>query len=229
MRKIALFVILAYAFLFIILTWPVLFAAFYDSDKNLPSANEVVSCCQSPVYLIFIIILLLSQTGLLLIPVKIARGRPISKRSVYLPIAVSGFLIGALFLGVIYSLNEYFQKDAAFKNDWEVWTAIGCCVIIWIIWSFVFSRLTSGQDPKNIVLRQCKHLLHGSVIALLVAVPTHIVVRQRDYCCAGFCTFVGITFGMAVMLLSFGPSVYFLYAERWRKLHPDKGEGDCNQ
>lgn len=54
---------------------------------------------------------------------------------------------------------------------------------------------------------------------MLVAVPAHMVARCRDYCCAGFYVFVGITFGIAVMLLAFGPGVYFLYAARWRRLH----------
>ncbi|MFA6291029.1 MAG: hypothetical protein WC637_04565 [Victivallales bacterium] len=229
MKRIALFVVLAYAVLFILLTWPVLLAAFYFPDKGFSNAGEVISCLKAPAYWIFIGILSLCQAGLLFIPVKIAGRRPTSKRSVYLPIIVSGFLAGALFLGIICSAEEFFQKDAAFKRGWEGWTAIGFCIIVWIIWSFVFCRATSGQEPKSVILRQCKHLLQGSVIALLVAVPTHIVARHRDYCCAGSCTFVGITFGIAVMLLSFGPGVYFLYAERWRKLHPDGGTGDCNQ
>jgi hypothetical protein len=51
-------------------------------------------------------------------------------------------------------------------------------------------------------------------------VPTHIVARARDYCCAGFYTFLGIAFGVAVMLFSFGPGVFFLFAARWKRLHP---------
>jgi hypothetical protein len=33
-------------------------------------------------------------------------------------------------------------------------------------------------------------------------------------------TFIGITFGLSVMLFSFGPAVFFLYVDRWRRLHP---------
>jgi len=221
MKRIALFVISAYAVLFTVLTWPILWAAFCGAGKDAPNANDFLSVFKVPHYWIFIGILLLCQAGLLLIPVKIANRRPTSKRSIYLPIIVSGFLIGALSLGIIYSLNEFIQKEQAFDSEWGAKAAIACCVVIWITWSFIFCRLASGQEPKNIVLRQCKLLLRGSVIALLVAVPTHIVARSRDYCCAGVLTFIGITFGIAVMLLSFGPSIYFLYVERWRKLHPE--------
>ena len=64
-------------------------------------------------------------------------------------------------------------------------------------------------------------MLRGSILELLIAVPTHIAARNRDYCCAGFMTFVGLTFGISVMLFSYGPAVFFLYVERWRRLHPE--------
>jgi len=70
--------------------------------------------------------------------------------------------------------------------------------------------------------RQCSLLLKGSILELLIAVPTHIVARCRDYCCAGFMTFIGLTMGVAVMLFSFGPAVFFLYADRWKRLHPQR-------
>ena len=218
MKRIAGFVILVYAAIFIALTWPVIMVFFYPKIK-MGTGLEVFG---SWAYWILLGIFLLCQAGLLLIPVRITSRRPISRKHVCLPIIVSGFLIGALALGVIYSLNEFIQKNQAVDSKWAGWTAIAGCLAIWAIWSFTFCRLAHGNDPQSVLLKQCKRLLQGSVIALLVAVPTHIVVRYRDYCCAGFLTFVGITFGIAVMLISFGPGIYFLYAERWKKLHPEK-------
>ena len=58
-------------------------------------------------------------------------------------------------------------------------------------------------------------------VELLIAVPTHVVARCRDYCCAGLMTFIGLTMGVSVMLFAYGPAVYFLFAERWRRLHPN--------
>jgi len=34
--------------------------------------------------------------------------------------------------------------------------------------------------------------------------------------------FFGIVCGLAVMLFSFGPGMFFLYARPWEKLHPQK-------
>ena len=59
-----------------------------------------------------------------------------------------------------------------------------------------------------------------------IAVPTHIVARSRDYCCAGFMTFFGLTMGISVMLFAFGPAVFFLYIDRWRRLHPENRTSD---
>ena len=76
--------------------------------------------------------------------------------------------------------------------------------------------------PRDLVARQCRLLFHGSILELMIAVPTHIVARYRDYCCAGFMTFIGLTMGISVMLFAFGPALYFLFAERWRRLHPQR-------
>ena len=65
-----------------------------------------------------------------------------------------------------------------------------------------------------------RFLWTGSILALLIAIPTHIVARHRDYCCAGYLTFIGLTCGISVMLFAFGPAVYFLFVERWKRLHP---------
>jgi hypothetical protein len=60
-------------------------------------------------------------------------------------------------------------------------------------------------------------LLRGSILELLIAVPSHVIVRQRDDCCAPFATFWGIVTGISVMLISFGPGVLFLFAARIRR------------
>lgn len=216
MKRIAIFLISAYAAIFIILTWPAIIVCFYPEIKPV----EGLSVFTSWTYWILIGILLLCQAGLLLLPLKITGRRPTSRRHICLPIIVSGFLIGALALGLIFSLDEFILGEKAFDSEWAGWSVIAFWIIIWATWCYIFCRITHGDEPRSIILRQCRCLLTGSMIALLVAVPTHIIVRGRDYCCAGVYTFIGITFGIAVMLLSFGPGIFFLYAERWGKLHP---------
>jgi hypothetical protein len=33
-------------------------------------------------------------------------------------------------------------------------------------------------------------------------------------------TFIGFSLGISVTLFSYGPAVFFLYVDRWRRLHP---------
>jgi hypothetical protein len=94
-------------------------------------------------------------------------------------------------------------------------------VAAWCGWALIFFRLSRTTEPQDFVSRLCKSLLKGSILELLIAVPTHIVARYRDYCCAGFMTFIGLTLGISVMLFSFGPGVFFLFVARWRRLHAE--------
>jgi hypothetical protein len=89
--------------------------------------------------------------------------------------------------------------------------------------------MTGWRDPTSVAATLHRWLLGGSVAELIVAVPTHIVVRQRGYCCAGIYTGTGIVFGVAVMIIAFGPSVGFLFYRRWKKIMPARMTNDKNQ
>lgn len=57
-------------------------------------------------------------------------------------------------------------------------------------------------------------MLRGSVLEVLVAIPTHIVTRRKHDCCAPTYSLMGIAAGLAVACLSYGPGLYFLFAKR---------------
>lgn len=224
MKRLALLVLLAYAALLFALTWPWLHLCFFNIDGFVKlltfkaDADELLGPYKSSVFWAFLGVVLLCQAGLLFTPVRLTTGRPATRRALYLPIITSGFLIGALGAGLTWSVSEVLKWETS--AGWTAWAVIGLGVAIWLFWGLVFLRTSRSAEPKAAVLSQCWRLFQGGAIAFLVAVPCHIWVRHRNECCAGFLTFIGLTFGLAVMLLSFGPGIYFLFAERARRLRP---------
>jgi hypothetical protein len=102
-------------------------------------------------------------------------------------------------------------------------TIIAC---FWLPWTLVFFRFARAADSELLLQRITRWLLRGSILELLVAVPSHIIVRRREDCCAPGGTFWGITMGLSVMLLCFGPAVFFLFAERFNRLQPKDPASD---
>ena len=84
--------------------------------------------------------------------------------------------------------------------------------VIWAIWGVVFYRFS--KDASDVAGSAVSWLIKGSVLELLVAVPCHIIVRQREWCCAQYISAYGIAAGIAIMLMAFGPSAMFLYKRK---------------
>jgi len=97
---------------------------------------------------------------------------------------------------------------------------VGLLLTLWGIWALVFSRFAHHRDAEGLMQRLVRWLLRGSILEFLVAVPSHIVARHRNDCCAPIATFWGIVTGLSIMLLAFGPAVFFLFARRFRQLRP---------
>jgi hypothetical protein len=101
-----------------------------------------------------------------------------------------------------------------------VYAAIGLMILFWAAWALLFFHYAQADAPDNLIRRATRWLIRASILELLVAVPSHIVVRQRGDCCAPFVTFWGIVSGISVMLLAFGPGVFFLFVKRMRQIQP---------
>ena len=167
----------------------------------------------------WVVLMGVAQAVFLVVPVRFASRRPVSRRTLLAPILTSGLMAALLAAGLAYSISE-FELAGGSGSKWG-WIPFALGGGVWLAWAAYFWRFSAAQAPQDAVKEQAKALLKGSILELLVAVPTHVVARWRDYCCAGLMTFVGIACGIAVMLFAFGPGVFFLYVERWRRLHPD--------
>jgi hypothetical protein len=219
MKRWAVIVAILYALMLGVWTVPFVALAWLP---GLPSFKDVEQIYCAWQWWLWLAVMGLAQFAMLAVPVQLTNRRPVTRLPLALTILAGGLMMGALVTGAVFSLLEFGLAEKASEapyGDWSLWFAIGLGVVEWCVWALVFFRVSRTTEPQDLVSRQCKWLLKGSILELLIAVPTHIVARCRDYCCAGFMTFVGLTLGMSVMLFSFGPGVFFLFVARWRRLH----------
>jgi|SRR5579862_1170126 len=217
MKRWAVLVVALYFLILIALTSPLIFVAFYP----LKSVSSVLAPFVEWPYWAGVGVFLAAQAVMLLVPVDLSLQRPTSHRSVLWLIVASGLMMGVLGMGATLSINEFIRQGNADATNAAIPWAI--LLGLWALWTIVFYRTSRTVPATDVITQQCRYLLKGSILELLVAIPTHIVARARDYCCAGIYTFVGIAFGISVMLFSFGPGVFFLFAARWKRLQPLPG------
>jgi hypothetical protein len=204
---------MVYVVLLVLLTMPVLLTAFPAERTKGSIPWEVFA---APPYWMFVLWVGLSQFLLIRVPVRLKLGRPVTRRGLALPILVTGFWMGCLMTGGVLSVIEW--RDPHWQPGHHRVLLLGLPLLTWFGWAVVFGRWSRTSGARALSEVQNRWMLRGSILELLVAVPTHVVTRGRADCCAGFATFFGITMGLSVMLLAFGPAVFFLFHARWKRL-----------
>jgi hypothetical protein len=165
------------------------------------------------------ILIACSQAVLLAVRVAPDRQRPVDKRPLRAPLIAGVFLIGALCLCAIFSTMALFYGDGAIDifAAADGAPALALAAILWLCWGFLFFKMAKRQPPDAFFARLQRWLIVGSLVELAVAVPAHVISRRREDCCAPGFTFLGIVAGFSVALLSFGPGLYFYFAQRMRR------------
>lgn len=156
---------------------------------------------------------------LLFLSVDTSRRLIRSRRHVLLSVLLGGLMLALLTAAAVWSVDAAVFGDQSVLVPRTDWGAIGTCVGLWILWAVAFwlYHRRSSEALEKVL----SWVLRGSVLELLVAVPCHIIVRQRNDCSAPIVSGFGIVTGIAVMLVSFGPGVLFLFRRRmevYRKL-----------
>jgi len=226
MRRWALLVVVLYVLLLATLALPLMAAAFADSlGEVMKEAREQVFGGGeiSPSLLIgcwiWIGVMALAEVGLLVVPVRIAGRRPVSRRWIIWPILAGLVLAGVMIIAMYLAVQETLENTQG--APWWLWVSAFCTVGgVWLVWAFLFGFYSGNRPPRTFMARLVRFLLAGSILELLVAVPTHVLARVRGYCCAGFGTFWGLAAGLSVMLAAFGPGVFFLFVRRYSSLKP---------
>jgi hypothetical protein len=197
---------------------------FWISHQVAPDFDELADSIYSfygdawPFW-VYCFVLIASQMLLLIIPVKIMKQRPIPRRSFWFTAMAAGALFALITLGIVWSIVAAIFGDDSIEETAALLSLI-FLLVNWSVWSWLFRRFARNAEPRSYIRRLMKWLLRGTILELLVAVPSHIIVRHKDVCCADCITAAGIATGLAVMLISFGPGIYFLYAERIKSKKP---------
>jgi len=253
MKRWAILTVLLYALALLLLTVPVVLITFgnWGMKSNNSGIKDALELYAQWGYWVWLAVLVAGQFLLLLVPIDLSERRLPARRKLKVPVIVGAFFLANLCLAGVFSLLCAIMKDAAFnvfdlpdlfsnianalnhnqaKNvalpGWQSGLSIFIPVLIfWLIWAVIFRRATQSDEPAALMQRLKRWLLRGSILELLVAVPSHVIVRRRDDCCAPAGTFWGIATGISVMLLCFGPGVFFLFVERCKRLQPKSQSG----
>jgi hypothetical protein len=157
--------------------------------------------------------ILLSQALLLFLSVDTSQKRLKPRAHILVSVTVGALLTALLSSAVIWSIGFAIRGDKLWGNFFDKQINIvlfwGAAWLVWTIFLFIYFR-----NSSPVVTRLISWLLKGSVLELLIVVPCHVIVRRRHDCSAPMATSFGIATGIAIMLLSFGPSVLFLYKKR---------------
>jgi len=214
MRKWGIVVTLFYAAVVVLLLIPLAVALVENWKGVAVLHSHIVETYGYWATWVVVAVFVFGQALLLSLSVDLSGPRLKPRTHVLVSAVVSGLFLAILSVGVVLDVALAIRGDRI--DDWALSLFRWVPLAAWLAWGIVFYRYSRGtQDP---VTRAVSWMLRGSVLELLIAIPSHVIVRRRDDCCAPFGTGIGIASGLAIMLLSFGPSVIFLFKKRMERL-----------
>ena len=163
---------------------------------------------------IWIGILVGGQALLLFLSVDASHRRLKPRQHVLVSVSLAGLFIALLTIATLSSVtaavfleDKYPALVKSIHRDVLTWW-----MGFWLFWTGFFYLYL--RDSFRLVDRLATWLLRGSVLELLIVIPCHLIVRQREECTSPMVTSFGIVTGIAVMLMAFGPGVLLLYKKR---------------
>ncbi|MGB2824743.1 MAG: hypothetical protein WBF17_27475, partial [Phycisphaerae bacterium] len=227
MKRWALLVVLLYGTILAVLAGPLILAAFVPDTFGLEVMK--MQAMQDPrVWPVWawVAVMMLAEALLLVVPVRAASGRPVRKRHVLSTVLATIFAVLLMVGGMVAAAIEHLGNTPGAEGPLPIviFSAVG---VLWLLWSILFGFYGGRGKPKTLISRLVRVLLAGSILELLIAVPTHIIARWRSYCCAGFMTFWGLATGVSVLLFAFGPGTFVLFIRRLRSVRPPVPHAYC--
>lgn len=232
MKRWAFVTVLLYAAMLILLTVPLLLLGMGDwwGHHGLQmELSKAAALFKEWGYWVWLGVMVLGAALMLVVPVDVSQKRFVPRRKLLVPVITAAFFLAvvvvsaAMAIGFAIFDEEEMGECLQFYGKTDAGTAgvfFGTIALLWLMWAVLFHRQTKSAKPEDAAAQITRWLLRGSILELLVAIPSHVIVRNKDVCCAPVASFWGITTGLTVMLLCFGPGVFFLFAERMARKRP---------
>jgi hypothetical protein len=168
----------------------------------------------SPGFFIFLGVFFASQFVFLLPrrywPMRLAR-KPRPMWVSYVIAAACMALLTAGLIATILEVPDWWEPIADTLDDSDFWRILA---VLWMLWTFVFFIYFRGPDAYGGLWRIVKALIAGSILELLISVPVLAFMPDRHNCTCGRGSFVGVFFGILVLLWTFGPGVALVFLLR---------------
>ncbi len=180
------------------------------ADLSLPDYGEYIWWA----VLLWAGVLVVGQALLLFVSVDSSFRRIHERRHIRVAITNIALVLALLCGMATWSAILAVGGDGMLPSSEDAW-ATGFWALVaffWLAWGIFFYLYKAGTS--EILQRMISWLIKGSILELLIAVPSHVIVRHREDCSAPVITGYGIATGIAVMLLAFGPGVLFLYQKK---------------
>ena len=213
MRKRGLVITLFYFAILVVLLAPA--TVFLITDSRQVLLDNIRGAYRTWFTWVNIGFFVIAEALLLLLTVDTSERRMKPRAHIFVSAVTTSVLLALLTFAIIFSIVVARWGDNPKLNGIVIAATF---LVPWILWGIIFYRMT--RDIDDAITRAVSWLLRGSVLELLIAVPSHVIVRRRHDCSAPIATGFGISTGIAIMLLSFGPSVLLLYKKRIEGLKP---------
>ena len=152
-------------------------------------------------------------------------------RSIRQAVIGGGFIAAIISMGLLATGLELLgQWQSVIARDWSlggfkfvedhraIWLAM---LLIWIAWAALFYWYFRDTDHRTVVSRLTRVLLVGTVLELIVAIPSYArSVRKSDDCPCATGSYTGLVFGATALFWLFGPGIYLLFLRERRRWKP---------
>lgn len=188
-----------------------------ENVGDISSVNDFISSFGD--FWILILPMVSAQILLLFLSVDTSWRRMKPQRHMALTAGLVGLMLAILVISVVFAIGSARMGDdfldslaADSEENWKMLVEPLAAILIWVFWAVMFYLFS--KHKSNVIDSAISWLLRGSVLELLIAVPCHLIIRQRTDCCAPVVSAFGIATGIAIMLMAFGPGALLLYQRK---------------